>query len=43
MGIIEDWGLTPDELNFVLSERPSVRGILIGFCSGIQASTRDFL
>lgn len=31
MGIIEDWGLTPDELNFVLSERPSVRGILIGF------------
>jgi hypothetical protein len=33
MGIIEDWGLTPDELNAVLAERPSVRGILVGFLS----------
>ena len=33
MGIIEDWGLTVEDLNIVLSERPSVRGILIGFVS----------
>ena len=33
MGIIEDWGISIDELNSVLSERPSVRGILIGFLS----------
>lgn len=33
MGIIEDWGLTVDDLNIVLSERPSVRGILVGFLS----------
>ena len=33
MGIIEDWGLTTDELNAVLAERPSVRGILVGFLS----------
>lgn len=33
MGIIEDWGITIDELNAVLSERPSVRGILVGFLS----------
>ena len=31
MGIIEDWGITADELNAVLAERPSVRGILVGF------------
>ncbi len=33
MGIIEDWGITVDDINAVLSERPSVRGILIGFLS----------
>ena len=33
MGIIEDWGLTVDDLNAVLAERPSVRGILVGFLS----------
>jgi len=31
MGILEDWGLTAEELSTVLSERPSVRGILAGF------------
>lgn len=31
MGIIEDWGLTVDDLNSILSERPSARGPLIGF------------
>lgn len=42
MGIIEDWGLTPDELNFVLSERPSVRGILIGFVAEYRLQQRIF-
>lgn len=31
MGIIEDWGLTIEDLNAILSERPSARGPLIGF------------
>ena len=31
MGILEDWGITVEDLDAVLSERPSVRGILIGF------------
>lgn len=31
MGIIEDWGLTTEDLNTILSERPSARGTLIGF------------
>lgn len=31
MGILEDWDITQDDLNTVLSERPSIRGILIGF------------
>ena len=31
MGIIEDWGLTIDDLNAILSERPSARGPLVGF------------
>lgn len=31
MGIIEDWGVTIDELNDILASRPSLRGILIGF------------
>ena len=33
MGIIEDWGLSADDLNILLAERPSIRGILIGFVS----------
>ena len=33
MGILEDWNITLDDLNAVLSDRPSVRGILIGFLS----------
>ena len=33
MGIIEDWGLTIDDLNAILSERPSARGPLVGFVS----------
>lgn len=31
MGIIEDWGITVDELDEILASRPSLRGILIGF------------
>lgn len=31
MGIIEDWGLSTEELNEILSYRPSVRGMLMGF------------
>jgi len=31
MGIIEDWGLSVEDLNVILSERPSARGPLIGF------------
>ncbi len=31
MGIIEDWGLTIEDLNIILSERPSARGPLVGF------------
>ena len=33
MGVLEDWGITQDDLDTILSERPSVRGILIGFLS----------
>lgn len=31
MGILEDWGISLEELGIILSDRPSVRGILIGF------------
>ena len=31
MGILEDWGISLEELGQILSARPSVRGILIGF------------
>lgn len=31
MGLLEEWGLTPSELNEILASRPSLRGILIGF------------
>lgn len=33
MGILKAWGITEDELDIILMERPSVRGILIGFLS----------
>ena len=42
MGIIEDWGITIDELNAVLAERPSVRGILIGFLSEYKLQSTVF-
>ena len=31
MGILEDWGISYDDMNAVLAERPSIRGMLIGF------------
>ncbi len=31
MGLIEDWGLTTEELNEILASRASLRGILVGF------------
>lgn len=31
MGLLEDWGVTVQELNEILASRPSLRGILIGF------------
>lgn len=31
MGLIEQWGLTLEELNEILATRPSLRGVLIGF------------
>lgn len=31
MGLLEEWGLTVDELNEIVASRPSLRGILIGF------------
>lgn len=31
MGLLEDWGVTADELNEVLASRPSLRGMLMGY------------
>jgi len=31
VGLLEEWGLTIQELNDILASRPSLRGILIGF------------
>lgn len=31
MGVVEDWGLTTQELNEILVSRPSARGMLFGF------------
>lgn len=31
MGLLEQWGVTLDELNQMLASRPSLRGILLGF------------
>jgi len=33
VGILEDWDITVEDLDAILVERPSVRGILIGFLS----------
>lgn len=33
MGVVEDWGVTPEDPNAIPAERPSVRGILPGFVS----------
>lgn len=42
MGIIEDWGLTIEDLNAILSERPSARGPLIGFVSEYKLQRGPF-
>lgn len=31
MGLLENWGVTIEELNEILASRPSLRGILVGF------------
>ena len=31
MGILEQWSITLDDLNKIIAERPSLRGILMGF------------
>ena len=33
MGIIDDWGLSVSDLDAILAERPSARGMLVGFVS----------
>jgi hypothetical protein len=42
MGVVEDWGLTPDELNEILSHRPSVRGMLMGFVAEYRLTQIHF-
>lgn len=42
MGVVEDWGLTPAELNDILSHRPSVRGMLMGFVGEYRLSQMHF-
>jgi hypothetical protein len=42
MGLIEDWGLTLDELNDILASRPSLRGIIIGFVAEYKLSRMWF-
>jgi hypothetical protein len=42
MGILEQWGITLEELDEILLQRPSVRGILIGFLAEYKA-TRSWL
>lgn len=42
MGILEDWGLSIEELNAVLSERPSVRGILINNADLPRSPSRKY-
>ena len=43
MGIVEDWGLTNDELNEILVTRPSVRGMLMGFLAEYRLSRMFFM
>ncbi len=31
MGVLEDWGITAEELSAILMERPSLRGLLVGY------------
>ena len=31
MGVLEDWGVSTEDLNVILVERPSMRGLLTGF------------
>jgi hypothetical protein len=31
MGLLEQWGVTHEELNRILADRPSLRGMLLGF------------
>jgi hypothetical protein len=42
MGIIEDWGLKIEELNEILSTRPSIRGMLSGFIAEYKLSKQWF-
>jgi hypothetical protein len=38
MGLLEQWGVTPHELNQILASRPSLRGILMGFVAEYKLS-----
>jgi hypothetical protein len=38
VGVVEDWGLTPEALNEILSHRPSIRGMLMGFVAEYRLS-----
>ena len=42
MGLLEQWGVTLDELNEILASRPSLRGILIGFIAEYKLSQMWF-
>lgn len=42
MGIVEDWSLTPDELNEILASRSSLRGMLMGFVAEYRLSKMFF-
>ncbi|MGB9754390.1 restriction endonuclease [Roseiflexus castenholzii] len=38
MGILKGWGIKPDEIDEILSSRPSLRGILMGFIAEYKIS-----
>jgi len=42
VGLLEQWGVIPDELNEILASRPSLRGILIGFVAEYKLSQMWF-
>lgn len=42
MGVTESWGLSLDELNDILSHRPSMRGMLMGFVAEYRISKLYF-